>query len=237
VPTHEPRAIGGSPATSSVLVTGGVSATGGSPVHERVPVMSSVPATGGPPAVFLDRDGVLNELVPDGASGVAESPLRVEDVRLLPGAAASAARLARAGFVLVCVSNQPAAAKGLVSVEDLLAVHARAIELLAREGVELAGSRLCPHHPEGVVPELAGACTCRKPAPGMLLDTAASLGIDLRASWMVGDTDTDVGAGRAAGCRTLLIGHPGSAHKRRSGIRPDLRAADLPGATELLLGY
>jgi D-glycero-D-manno-heptose 1,7-bisphosphate phosphatase len=188
------------------------------------------------PAVFLDRDGVLNKLVPDRASGVAESPLRVEDVRLLPEVEASAARLARAGFVLVCVSNQPAAAKGLVSVEDLLAVHARVLELLARGGVELAGSRLCPHHPKGVVPELAGACGCRKPAPGMLLDAATSIGIDLRASWMVGDTDTDVGAGRAAGCGTLLIEYPGSKHKRQGGIRPDLRAADLPGAAELLLG-
>jgi D-glycero-D-manno-heptose 1,7-bisphosphate phosphatase len=187
-------------------------------------------------AVFLDRDGVLNELVPDSTSGAPESPLRVEDVRLLPGAAASAARLARAGFALVCVSNQPAAAKGLVSVEDLLAVHTRVLELLVGEGLELAGSRVCLHHPRGVVPELAGACSCRKPAPGMLLDTAASLGIDLRASWMVGDTDTDVEAGGAAGCGTLLIEHPASEHKRRSGIRPDLRAADLPGAAELLLG-
>jgi D-glycero-D-manno-heptose 1,7-bisphosphate phosphatase len=186
--------------------------------------------------VFLDRDGVLNELVPDSASGEPESPLRVEDVRLLPAAAAGAARLARAGFTLVCVSNQPAAAKGLVSVEDLLAVHGRVIELLRGEGVELAGTRLCLHHPRGVVPALTGPCACRKPAPGMLLDAAASLGLDLEASWMVGDTDADVGAGRAAGCSTLLIEHPGSAHKRLSGIWPDRRAADLAGAAELLLG-
>jgi D-glycero-D-manno-heptose 1,7-bisphosphate phosphatase len=187
-------------------------------------------------AVFLDRDGVLNELVPDPRSGAPESPLAVADVRLLPGAAAAAARLGRAGLTLACVSNQPAAAKGLVSVEELLAVHRRVIELLAQAGVELAGTRLCLHHPRGVVPELAGPCSCRKPAPGMLLDTAATLGIDLRASWMVGDTDADVAAGEAAGCRTLLVEHPGSDHKRLSGIRPDLRAAGLPGAVDLLLG-
>jgi D-glycero-D-manno-heptose 1,7-bisphosphate phosphatase len=187
-------------------------------------------------AVFLDRDGVLNELVHDPHSGVSESPLALAAVRLLPGAAAAAARLARAGFTLVCVSNQPAAAKGLVSVEELLAVHRRVIELLAREGVKLGGTRLCLHHPQGVVPELTGPCACRKPAPGMLLDTAAVLGIELGAAWMVGDTDTDVGAGRAAGCGTLLIEHPGSGHKRSSGIQPDLRAADLAGAADLLLG-
>jgi D-glycero-D-manno-heptose 1,7-bisphosphate phosphatase len=190
----------------------------------------------GAAAVFLDRDGVLNKLVPDPRSGVPESPLARADVRLLPGAAAAAARLARAGFTLACVSNQPAAAKGLVSVRELLAVHRRVIELLALEGVELASTRLCLHHPQGVVPELTRSCSCRKPAPGMLLDTAAALGIDLPASWMVGDTDADIGAGRAAGCRTLLIEHPGSDHKRLSGIQPDRRAASLPGAVALLLG-
>ncbi len=190
----------------------------------------------GSAAVFLDRDGVLNELVCDPTSGEPESPLRVQDVHLLAGAAAAAARLARAGFTLVSVSNQPAAAKGLVSVEGLLAVHGRVLELLRGEGVELAGTRLCLHHPRGMVPELAGPCACRKPAPGMLLDAAASLGFDLEASWMVGDTDADVGAGRAAGCSTLLIEHPGSNHKRLSGIQPDRRAADLAGAAELLLG-
>jgi D-glycero-D-manno-heptose 1,7-bisphosphate phosphatase len=189
----------------------------------------------GPPAAFLDRDGVLNELVADPVSGSPESPLRVEDVRLVVGAARAAARLARAGFMLVCVSNQPAAAKGRVSVECLLAVHQRVTDLLAREGVSLESSRLCLHHPLGIVPELCGPCACRKPAPGMLLDAASALGIELGISWMVGDTDVDVAAGRAAGCRTVLIEHPGSAHKRSSGSAPDLLAADLAVGVDLLL--
>ncbi len=190
---------------------------------------------GGARAVFLDRDGVLNELVPDPVSAAWESPLKVDDVRLLPGAARAACQLAGAGFVLVCVSNQPAAAKGGVTVEQLRAVHARATELLAQAGVHLQASRLCLHHPQGVVPELSGPCDCRKPAPGMLLDTAHTLKLDLGASWMVGDTDADIVAGQTAGCKTLLIEHPGSHHKRLSGIQPDLRAADLAGAVELLL--
>jgi D-glycero-D-manno-heptose 1,7-bisphosphate phosphatase len=178
-------------------------------------------------AAFLDRDGVLNELVADPFSGLAESPLAVEDVRLIPGAAAAAARLARAGFVPVCVSNQPAAAKGKVSVAQLIAVHERVISLLEREGVVLAASRLCLHHEQGVVPELAGPCDCRKPAPGMLLDVAAELGVDLLSSWMVGDTDGDIAAGKAAGCRTLLIRHPASVHKRRNGLNADAVADSL----------
>jgi D-glycero-D-manno-heptose 1,7-bisphosphate phosphatase len=181
-------------------------------------------------AVFLDRDGVLNELVPDPVSGVPESPLRVEDVRLVPAAAAAALRLQEIGFALVCVSNQPAAAKGKVSATQLLAVHDRVLQLLGEEGVKLDASRICMHHEQGIVPELAGRCECRKPAPGMLLDAARSLGIDLARSWMVGDTDADVEAGKTAGCATLLVTHRGSAHKRLQAVSPDLVAPSLADA-------
>jgi D-glycero-D-manno-heptose 1,7-bisphosphate phosphatase len=169
----------------------------------------------------------LNELVPDPVTGVPESPLSVAHVRLVPGAAAAAARLAQLGFVLVCVSNQPAAAKGVVSVAQLRDVHNRVLELLCAQGVELAASRLCLHHERGVVPELSGPCDCRKPAPGMLLDAARALAIDLSVSWMVGDTDADMAAGKAAGCMTLLVRHPGSIHKRLQAVAPDILADDL----------
>jgi len=178
-------------------------------------------------AAFLDRDGVLNELVPDEVSGVGESPLAVEQVHLIPGAAAAARHLVHMGYVLVCVSNQPAAAKGRVSVRRLLDVHERLIELLALQGVTFAAWRLCLHHEDGVVAGLSGACSCRKPGPGMLLDAAGSLGLDLASSWMVGDTDADVAAGRAAGCRTLLVRNPGSVHKRLQAVSADLVADSL----------
>jgi histidinol-phosphate phosphatase family protein len=187
-------------------------------------------------AAFLDRDGTLNQLVTDRSSGLPESPLRVEDVRLLDAAVAGARALAAAGFALVCVTNQPAAAKGTVSVEQLLLVHERVVALLGEAGVTLDASRLCLHHPRAVVPELAGPCACRKPAPGMLLDAAKELGLDLTHSWMVGDTDADVAAGRAAGARTVLILAPGSAHKRVAAMSPDLVAADLADAAALVLG-
>ncbi len=185
-------------------------------------------------AVFLDRDGVLNELVPDPVTGAPESPLRIADVRLVPGAAAAAARLAELGFLLVCVTNQPAAAKGSVTVERLLAVHDRVVDLLCERGVILAASRMCMHHEHGVVPGLAGPCDCRKPAPGMLLDAARTLGIDLGASWMVGDTDADITAGEAAGCMTIQIRHPDSIHKRLQAITPDLVADSLTEAATML---
>jgi D-glycero-D-manno-heptose 1,7-bisphosphate phosphatase len=186
-------------------------------------------------AVFLDRDGVLNANVRDPESGLAESPLEPDDVRLLEGVGAALRRLAQAEYALVCVSNQPAAAKGKVTVEELLGVHERVIELLAREGVSFDAWRICPHHPEGVVAKLAGPCPCRKPAPGMLVDAARMLAIDLDASWMLGDTDADVLAGQAAGSRTGLIAYPGSAHKRAGSADPDLLAADLGDAVAQLL--
>jgi D-glycero-D-manno-heptose 1,7-bisphosphate phosphatase len=189
----------------------------------------------GRPAAFLDRDGTLNEFVPDPASGLPESPLRVADVRLIEGSAAAARQLAQAGFALVCVSNQPAAAKGKISVARLLAVHERVLELLGEQGVQLDASRLCLHHPEGVVPELSGPCDCRKPAPGLLLDAAEELGLDLAGSWMLGDTDSDVVAGHAAGCRAVLIEHPGSSHKRVAAASPELVASSLADAVAQLL--
>jgi D-glycero-D-manno-heptose 1,7-bisphosphate phosphatase len=172
-----------------------------------------------PGAAFIDRDGVINELVADGAGGPPESPLHVPDVRLVPGAAPALRRLGNAGWRL----------------DELHDVHARMLELLAAEGVRFDDFRLCLHHPNGVVPELAGPCDCRKPAPGMLRDAARAGGIDLSASWMVGDTDADVGAGRAAGVRTVLVTYPGSGHKR-GGEAPDVLAADLGEAAAAILG-
>lgn len=188
-------------------------------------------------AVFVDRDGVINELVPDPVSGRPESPLRPDDVRLLPGATAALGRLGQAGWRLIGVSNQPAAAKGLVSVQDLEAVQDRVLELLGGQGVRFDAFKVCLHHPEGVVPGLAGECGCRKPAPGMLLTAAEELGVDPADGWMVGDTDADVAAGRAAGCRTVLVEHPGSAHKRAGYARADANVPDLPAAVAVILGH
>ena len=191
----------------------------------------------GRPAVFLDRDGVLNATVRDPDSGLFESPLKLADVHLLPGVGAALRRLADAGYVLACVSNQPVAAKGKTSVPELLALHERVLALLAEEGVRLDASRLCPHHPDGVVAELSGPCDCRKPAAGMLLDVARAQGLDLRASWMLGDTDNDVKAGETAGCRTVLVEYPLSAHKRLGEASPDFRAADLADAVAQVLDH
>jgi D-glycero-D-manno-heptose 1,7-bisphosphate phosphatase len=186
-------------------------------------------------AIFLDRDGTLNALVTDPVSGRPESPLRVEDVQLIPGAAAAARRLLEAGWLLVGASNQPAAAKGVVSVAQLDAIQARIIELMAAEGVEFTDFRICRHHPNGLVPGLSGSCDCRKPKPGLLLQAAAANQIDLSASWMIGDSDEDVLAGQAAGCRTVLLEHPPSAHRRSGSVRPTAVMPELDAAARWIM--
>ena len=188
-------------------------------------------------AVFLDRDGVLNQLVAEPGSGRAESPLAAADVVLMEGAAAAAARLAGAGYLLVGVSNQPAAAKGTIPFEQLAQVQARVLALLAADGVTFDAFEVCWHHPDAVVEELSGPCDCRKPAPGMLLAAAAALDIDLADSWMVGDSDIDVLAGQAAGTRTVLVENPASAHRRSAAATPDATAADLSDAEARIVAW
>jgi len=187
-------------------------------------------------AAFLDRDGVLNELVPDRVTGVPESPLDPEHVVLLPGVGTAVRRLRDAGYVIVGVSNQPATAKGVVQLEMLERVQARVIELLDQERAAPDSFHICFHHPEGLVPDLARTCDCRKPAPGMVRQAAEELGLDLSRSWMLGDTDSDISAGAAAGCQTVLIENPDSAHKRGGNARPDAKAPDLPAAVNLIVG-
>jgi D-glycero-D-manno-heptose 1,7-bisphosphate phosphatase len=174
-------------------------------------------------AVFVDRDGVINEPVWDPRTQSFESPYRPEAVALVPGAADGLASLR--AFKLVLVSNQPSAAKGQTTLAALAAVHERVAELLRRAGVELDGAYYCHHHPD-----FTGPCACRKPAPGFLRAAAAELDLDLAHSWMIGDAATDVSAARAAGARAVLVEHPRTAHRRRGTVAPEHTAPDLQAA-------
>jgi len=187
-------------------------------------------------AVFLDRDGVIVELVWDAVDESFEGPITKDDVRLAPGAAEAIGRIRSLDYRTVVVSNQPGAAKGKASRDDLLDAHVQVVRLLAGQGVEIDDYRYCYHHPDAVVPEFEGDCDCRKPKPGMLLEAAAALDLDLSRSWMIGDADTDVAAGRAAGCRTILVESRRSTHRRGSAGRPDYRAKDIAEAVDVVAG-
>ena len=149
------------------------------------------------PAVFLDRDGVL---IAD--AHYVGSPDRV---RLLPGAAESVAALNRAGWPVVVVTNQAGVARGLFPAAAVDAVHAHLLGLLAGYRARVDAVYFCPHHPEGELEALRVECDCRKPRPGMLRRAAGELGLDLAASWMIGDRVSDLEAGAAVGARTILV--------------------------------
>ncbi len=149
------------------------------------------------PAVFLDRDGVLIE--------EAEYLSDPAGVRLTPGAADAVARLNRAGWPVVVVTNQSGVARGMFPLERVFEIHARIDELLATAGARIDGWFVCPHHPTAGVGPYRVECGCRKPKPGMLLRAAADLGLDPAKSWMIGDRPSDLQAGAAAGCRTVLV--------------------------------
>jgi D-glycero-D-manno-heptose 1,7-bisphosphate phosphatase len=168
-------------------------------------------------AVLLDRDGTLN------ARPAPHQYVRsAEPFVWLPGAREALARLAGAGFLLAVVSNQRGVARGVVTPQTLDDIERRIDADLRAFGCRISSFRYCPH-------EIADDCTCRKPRPGMLLDLARELSFDLARSWVIGDSDTDVLAGHAAGCRTALVGATPSVSE------PDIVAPSIAAAGEIIV--
>jgi D-glycero-D-manno-heptose 1,7-bisphosphate phosphatase len=177
------------------------------------------------PAVFLDRDGTLVEEVP-----YLHDPARV----VLVGGVGALAAVAAAGYALVVVTNQAGVARGLYDEAAVDAVHRRLAELLAGAGVWLDAVLHCPHHPQGTVPGYARRCRCRKPGPGMLEAAAERLGLDLAASFMIGNHPTDAGAAVAAGVTPLYVT---TGHAAGRPPPPGVTVvADLDAATRAVLG-
>lgn len=180
------------------------------------------------PAVFFDKDGTL----------VIDVPYNVDCARICvaPGAFEAARRLSDAGYLIVIVSNQSGVARGYFSAAEVHQVSEYLHELLRAESVPLAGFYFCPHHPEGAVREYSIQCDCRKPAPGLLQQAAANLGIDLSRSWMIGDILDDIEAGHRAGCRSILCDVGSETQWQRSPLRtPDHIVADLGAAADCIL--
>jgi D-glycero-D-manno-heptose 1,7-bisphosphate phosphatase len=148
-------------------------------------------------ALFIDRDGTLVH--------PRHYPSQPHELQLYDGIGPGLRRLQRAGFQLIVITNQSGVAHGYFSQADLERMHAHLAGELARLQVRLDGVYYCPHHPDGRIAELAIACDCRKPQPGLLVRAAAELQIDLHRSWFVGDILDDVEAGERAGCRTILV--------------------------------
>jgi D-glycero-D-manno-heptose 1,7-bisphosphate phosphatase len=142
-------------------------------------------------AVFLDRDGVI--VTPEFREGRSFAPTTLDAFHLNESAPECLKSLKDAGFLLVVVTNQPDVGRGVISLSTMNEMHRR-----MRDALPIDDIRVCPH-------DRGDGCLCRKPRPGMLTDAAGALGIALDRSFMIGDRESDVAAGRAAGCRTVFI--------------------------------
>jgi D-glycero-D-manno-heptose 1,7-bisphosphate phosphatase len=168
-------------------------------------------------AVFLDRDGVINRgVIRDGKPS---APFKLSELEILPGVAGALALLRDAGLLLIVVTNQPDVARGPARRDDVEAIHAH-----MRSTLPLDDIRTCYHDDDS-------ECACRKPQPGMLVGAAVDFEVQLRRSFMVGDRWRDIGAGKAAGCRTILV----NAFPETTFIEPEVQLADLPAAAQWIL--
>lgn len=152
-------------------------------------------------AVFLDRDGTINKYV-----GFLR---KLDDFELLDGVSKAIKMINESGYLAIVVTNQPVVARGEVTVDELDVIHKKMETLLGQDGAYIDGVYICPHHPDsgfdGEIKELKIECECRKPKPGMILKAAKDFNIDLSNSYMIGDSENDIKAGMAAGCKTRKV--------------------------------
>lgn len=170
-------------------------------------------------AAFLDRDGVLNRKAPEG-----QYVTRWEEMEFLPGVREAIRLLNQAGYSVVVVSNQRCVAKGLITASEVEFMHARMRDEFATAGARIDAIYYCPH-------DFEPPCSCRKPHPGMLLEAARTHDLDLAESWMIGDSEHDVEAGKRAGCKTAWLTQGGE----RSTRKPDVVAHSLLNAVHKIL--
>ena len=171
-------------------------------------------------AVFLDRDGVINRALEKESKPY--PPTSLAEFEILPEVPAALAKLKTAGFLLVVSTNQPDVGRGTLKQDVVDTIHAHMLAQLPIDRVEV-----CYHAGKGL-----SDCDCRKPKPGMLLNAAKALGIDLAQSWMVGDRWRDVDCGHAAGCKTIFIAR-GYAEELKQ--KPDFSARNLGEAADIIL--
>lgn len=189
-----------------------------------------------PSLLLLDRDGILNELCYEPDLGTVDVPARPDQVRLTETAIDGMRRINEAGIPCAVVSNQPGIAKGKLSLALLQAVTDALIGQLAAGGAVVDKFYYCLHHPKAVLPELRFDCPNRKPKPGLLMRAAACYGLSPADCWFIGDTEPDIRAGLAAGCRTAWVGSMRcDVCPARRGLAPDVVAENLLAAVDMIL--
>lgn len=170
-------------------------------------------------AIFLDRNGAIIE-----DTGY---PHRIEDMKILKATSDAIKKLNKAGYLIILVTNQSGIGRSIFTEKEMDIFNRKMIEQLKKDGVVIDAVYFCPHHPEAKIEKYRKVCECRKPKPGMLLKAAKEHNISLKDSWMIGDKEDDISAGKAAGCKTIKLGKKDSA---------DFSATTLIDAVEIIFG-
>ncbi len=177
-------------------------------------------------AVFLDRDGVINREV-----DVLRS---VKQLRILPKAAEAIRKINRIGFLAIVITNQPVVARGWLTEKEVDRIHAVLIKRLGAKGAKLDAIYYCPHHPNANLKKYRMKCSCRKPNIGLIKKAAKNFGINLKKSFMVGDSTRDILAGKRAGMKTILVKTGYAGKDRKYDVKPDFTATDLNKAVGII---
>ncbi len=188
-------------------------------------------------AVFLDRDGVINELIYHCEAGIIDSPFTVDQIRLFPDVGKAITLFHDLGYFVVIVSNQPGMAKHHFTSGTFDEMKEKIHQELKKQQATIDAEYYCIHHPEATNETYKSMCTCRKPKPGLLIQAAEEHHIDLKRSWMIGDSLTDIQAGVAASCHTILIGRMKCDLCNRMddlGVKPDHIAPNLYKASKII---
>jgi len=186
-------------------------------------------------AVFLDRDGVINQNVFNNATQEWESPHSPADFKLFPWTIESLLRLQEHQFQLFLVSNQPSFAKGKTSLENIKAIQAEFHSILLKNKIYFKEYYYCYHHPHGIVPELSIQCDCRKPGAFFLNEAKRKYSLDMSNSWMAGDRGSDILCGQKAGVKTLLIINEEERSKKLQDVVPDFKVKNLQEAVNIII--
>ncbi len=187
--------------------------------------------------VFLDRDGIINEIVCFPELGLMDSPLNPRQFKLMPDAAKAIKVLNKLGLNVIIVSNQPAIAKGKTTMRLFEEIRQKMKRELKKGGARIDAEYYCFHHPGAKYAKYRVRCSCRKPKPGLLMEAAKDLKIDTSESYIVGDSLTDIEAGRDAGCKTILVGYLKSYLSKvidETGVRPDFVMPSLLDAVRVI---
>ncbi len=190
-------------------------------------------------AVILDRDGVINEIIYFPDTGMPDSPLNPKQFKLLPGSAEAIKRFNELDLKVILVSNQPAIAKGKMTRKLFEQIRLKMKTELEKAGAHIDGEYYCFHHPQAALKKYKTNCDCRKPLPGLILKACKDFDLNPRRCYAIGDSISDIEAGKAAGCKTILLGRLKCDLCRlmeEKDIKPDAIFSDLLEASKNIRG-